>query len=306
MVHRKLWFNKPLVAKNSGCNGLQQKREETTFPKSTKQAIPVAARIARAYEGSVVLLPVVHPPVEHEAYLPEHTALTQTDLDAALTQAADYLKGITYWNDLADTETDIQVHVGSPASTILAFAEHWTAHSTAEAVLGPTAYLVAALTAPSQGALYLVQVVDLPPHLARLRSQAYTVSIIEQAGLETKGYLRGIADRFFQSPLADLHLAVTESVVSDPDVAATLIKEAEDNQEVDRSGVIHRCELIAMATHGRGGLQRWATGSVIERVLHATKLPLLVVRPKKEAAPESKRAKTAKSISPAERATRIS
>jgi nucleotide-binding universal stress UspA family protein len=34
-----------------------------------------------------------------------------------------------------------------------------------------------------------------------------------------------------------------------------------------------------MATHGYSGLQRWAVGSITERVLHATRLPLLIVRP---------------------------
>ena len=34
-----------------------------------------------------------------------------------------------------------------------------------------------------------------------------------------------------------------------------------------------------MASHGRGGLQRWLLGGVAERVLHATKLPLMVVHP---------------------------
>ncbi len=37
------------------------------------------------------------------------------------------------------------------------------------------------------------------------------------------------------------------------------------------------CDLMAMATHGRGGLQRLALGSVTEQVLGATRLPLLVI-----------------------------
>ena len=37
--------------------------------------------------------------------------------------------------------------------------------------------------------------------------------------------------------------------------------------------------LLAMATHGTSGIVRWAMGSVTDRVLHATKLPILVVRP---------------------------
>ncbi|MBI2360946.1 MAG: universal stress protein [Deltaproteobacteria bacterium] len=36
--------------------------------------------------------------------------------------------------------------------------------------------------------------------------------------------------------------------------------------------------LIAMATHGRAGVQRWLLGSVADKVLHATKDPLLLVR----------------------------
>ena len=54
---------------------------------------------------------------------------------------------------------------------------------------------------------------------------------------------------------------------------------AEDGEEVDGAGVFGRCDLIAIATHGRGGFQRWILGSITERVLGATKLPILIVRP---------------------------
>jgi nucleotide-binding universal stress UspA family protein len=33
-----------------------------------------------------------------------------------------------------------------------------------------------------------------------------------------------------------------------------------------------------MATHGYGGLRRWALGSVADQVLHASRLPLVLVR----------------------------
>ena len=43
----------------------------------------------------------------------------------------------------------------------------------------------------------------------------------------------------------------------------------------------HRgASLIVMATHGRGGLRRWALGSVADKVLHATSTPLVLVRAK--------------------------
>jgi nucleotide-binding universal stress UspA family protein len=38
-------------------------------------------------------------------------------------------------------------------------------------------------------------------------------------------------------------------------------------------------DLIAMATHGRSGFSRWVFGSVAEKVLRATVLPILLIRP---------------------------
>ena len=37
--------------------------------------------------------------------------------------------------------------------------------------------------------------------------------------------------------------------------------------------------LIAMSTHGRSGLSRWALGNTADKVLHATSSPILLVRP---------------------------
>lgn len=36
--------------------------------------------------------------------------------------------------------------------------------------------------------------------------------------------------------------------------------------------------LVAMSTHGRSGITRWALGSVTDKVLHATYNPMLIVR----------------------------
>ena len=38
-------------------------------------------------------------------------------------------------------------------------------------------------------------------------------------------------------------------------------------------------DLIVMATHGYGGLRRWMLGSVADKVLHTTTLPVLLIRP---------------------------
>ncbi len=58
----------------------------------------------------------------------------------------------------------------------------------------------------------------------------------------------------------------TEIVYGAP--AETILNYAAD-QDVD---------LIAMSTHGRSGITRWAFGSVADKVLHSTHRPLLLIR----------------------------
>ncbi len=37
-------------------------------------------------------------------------------------------------------------------------------------------------------------------------------------------------------------------------------------------------DLIAMATHGRSGLSRWALGSVADKVVHCSQIPVMLFR----------------------------
>jgi len=46
-----------------------------------------------------------------------------------------------------------------------------------------------------------------------------------------------------------------------------------------------RCNLIAISTHGRSGIVRWALGSVANKILHETDIPLLLVRAPEAACP---------------------
>ena len=44
------------------------------------------------------------------------------------------------------------------------------------------------------------------------------------------------------------------------------------------------CDIIVMASHGRSGATRWAIGSVADKVLRASSVPVLVVKAPKQAA----------------------
>ncbi|HEV2579992.1 MAG TPA: universal stress protein [Ktedonobacteraceae bacterium] len=293
-----------------------------------ESAMPVAARIARAYGSSITLLRVVETIADHGAYL-------QPVIEDEKAEAKSYLESIANSTELAGIETSIEIPVGAIAPNIIAAVltthanlvvmcshgytgiKRWALGSVAEkiarhapvpvlilregetfstltpqkpvralvaldgspfseAVFEPVAYLVAGLaySLPQSGELHLLRVIDLPFTSGKLRSQAIIdTQTREQAKQEAQAYLNGLVARMEEAGLAELNIEATASVESDPDVAEAIVKQAEG------SGIGY--DLIAMATHGRGGADRFVMGSITERVLHATNLPLLVVRPPK-------------------------
>jgi nucleotide-binding universal stress UspA family protein len=142
----------------------------------------------------------------------------------------------------------------------------------AEAALAPAAALAAALAAPRQGAVHLVRVIS---DLAQQRKAA--------------AYLRVVARRLRQSALAKQVPVVSWSVVSHLDVAEALrwvACQGEDAEHLESWSVareiaapFERCEVLALTTHCRRGLERWTLGSVIEQMMRWERRALLIVPP---------------------------
>ena len=153
----------------------------------------------------------------------------------------------------------------------------------AETVLLPAAQLSAALNASGKGTLHLLRVVEI---IQEMRGEAAATinKINEQTVAAARAYLHKVEHRFQDGDLAMFHLNVTSSVVTSYDTADVLVREAEQGECCDDGTSYEGCDLIALATHGRGGLQRWVMGSIAERVLSSTKLPMLIVRSTEEEA----------------------
>jgi len=147
----------------------------------------------------------------------------------------------------------------------------------AEAALAPAVALAQALSAPEPAALHL--------GLVLLPFEADAASMPEGLALEgARSYLSRVAAHLrATSP----KLTVGWSVVAKLDAAEALTRLAAGGEDAGGGGAPSRCDLIAMATHGRSGVARWALGSITERVLHSAQLPLLIVRPRLEAAGEA-------------------
>jgi nucleotide-binding universal stress UspA family protein len=307
-----------------------------------ERAIPVAARMASASGGSVILVQAVSISLDMWPIpaLAPHPTMTQTILDADIAEVAKYLAGLTVSADLAEIPTETAVECGPTASTILSTAysynadvivmcshgytgmTRWVLGSVAEkvarhasipvlilreggsiplgprpanpgpfrvlvpldgsarakAALTPAAYLAIALSAPARGAIHLVRVVKPAPGVGAGESEEK-----EDILHEVKSYLSSTTQHLQEGlvapAIAAQKLTVTWSVAVDTDPAEAIVRVAENGEDVEGAGIFGGCDVIVMATHGRSGLQRWAMGSVTDRVLNATRLPLLIVRP---------------------------
>jgi len=152
-----------------------------------------------------------------------------------------------------------------------------------ELTLEPVAHLVAALAAPAKGILHLTHVIALPlPEGGPDAEDSIEPGMQEDALRKVKKYLSNVTEELHQSLAKDLKLVVNWSVATDSDVAQGLIGVAEKGEISYGTAIAGGCDLIAMTTHGRGGIQDWTLGTVAERVLSGTKLPVLIVRPQEK------------------------
>ncbi len=95
----------------------------------------------------------------------------------------------------------------------------------------------------------------------------YSLNVDEAAKMESHRksaalqYLNGVTNRFSQYGVKMI------SEVLEGHVAESLATYAEDNN----------IDLILVATHGRSGLGRWVMGSVADRMLRASHVPVFMV-----------------------------
>jgi nucleotide-binding universal stress UspA family protein len=303
-----------------------------------ERALPVAARIARATGGSMVLLRVVEPPVEYETYPTEGESLAERTPIKYAGEAADYLGRVARCELLKGIPVVTEEMVGAAEPAILDYAvscqadlmvlcshgstgfKRWAIGSVAdkvvrhapmpvlilreggptlpipdaahplrvlvtldgselsEAILEPVTWLVKAFASPSQGGLHLLHVVD-PSAIGRKYSERVRAEILEQVKHQACEYLTMITSKIRTIIAADGELPITCSVVIAQDVATAIIGAGESREDAEGLSSAGSYDMIAMSTHGRGALARWMVGSITERVLHATALPMFIVRP---------------------------
>src|SRR5215467_14874438 len=91
-----------------------------------EQAVRVAARVARALGGSVILLRVATAPIDTGKY--SSTWYVEETVDADLADASSYLEKIAGSDELAGINTEVKAFTGAVAPTILSAAQSFHAN----------------------------------------------------------------------------------------------------------------------------------------------------------------------------------
>ena len=143
---------------------------------------------------------------------------------------------------------------------------------TGEAALPYVEELVSKLSPRVNIELTLIQVVSLLTHYVAagelMTPISYTEKETEQIQQQARDYLNKVAEDVRSEKISvNIRVGIGNS-------AEEIIKAAD---EID-------VDLIAMSTHGRHGISRWAFGSVTDKVLRGGHKPMLMVRVPKEAA----------------------
>ena len=137
---------------------------------------------------------------------------------------------------------------------------------TAEKVLPYARYLAGKFRLPVE-LLAVIDIADIASHMVSERAR-FLDTIIEDGVQHSTSYLRGIATSF-----------------AGVDVSCTVEKGNAEETIIERAGA-DKTMLVAMATHGRSGVNRFLLGSVAEKVLRGTVNPLLLIRAGDEAKSE--------------------
>jgi len=104
----------------------------------------------------------------------------------------------------------------------------------------------------------------------------YVVNTASYASFSMEATWEGIGDMLRRE--GEDALASVTSIASGRVPVETKILEGSPSTEIVRYAEREGCDLIVMGTHGRGGIDRLLLGSVAERVVRSSTVPVLTVR----------------------------
>lgn len=115
-------------------------------------------------------------------------------------------------------------------------------------------------------AAFVVEHYEMPFHGGVVFDEENLRAIERSAKEGAERYMNTVKQRLFSKGI-DVNTVVLEGKIAD-----SLVDYANNNN----------FDLIVMATHGRSGLARWVIGSIADKILHCSTVPVLLIRSEKQ------------------------
>ena len=129
----------------------------------------------------------------------------------------------------------------------------------------------------SEGELAVCHALDLAAvHGASVRA-IYVVDTARYAGMPMETTWEGVGDLLYDDAEAALSTVRELAAAREVDVE-TAVVEGSPSREIITDAEDADCDLVVMGTHGRGGIDRLLLGSVAEKVVRGSSVPVLTVR----------------------------
>ena len=104
----------------------------------------------------------------------------------------------------------------------------------------------------------------------------YVINTASFASIPTEGTWEGVSEMLEREGKEALE-EIAE-IAGERDVPVECVQlDGAPSREIVRYAEKHGCDLIVMGTHGRGGIDRLLLGSVAEKVVRSSRIPVLTV-----------------------------
>lgn len=132
---------------------------------------------------------------------------------------------------------------------------------------------------PTDGSDSMAEVIDHAAELALTHDATlhgiYVVNTASLSDLPMESSWDGVSQAL--SDEGKRALEEVESRADDLDLETSLV-EGSPAKEICRYATANDCDVIVMGTHGRSGVDRLLLGSVAERVVRSSEIPVLTIR----------------------------
>ena len=281
---------------------------------AAEQALPVARLIAGRHDAKLKLVSVVEVTAEFDAWIETAPFSLEDEFDSWLAERRAYLSAVA--NRLGNG-VESEVRVGRPADEIRASVEELddvvvaiASHGRGglqQLVLGSVALKVihdvhspviavhiqddeAAAPAapesvllPTDGSEFSESIIERALEvIGEPKPQLHLVRVMETPSWGLAPQDAGLVGQYLESTreMNEQHLAKLADELRQRGYEVTAeLRDGKPGDQILGSAAERHADMIAMATHGRGGIGRLLLGSVAQHVLHRTEIPLLLIRP---------------------------